>query len=220
IYVESPRAEPAKYCTAFLHFPKSGGSSVKAQLIDSSRNGGSRPPGLITGVRRTTPERRLEIIHTSSVIMGYVEMLRLPLVDSGRSCDYFTMVRDPIDRLVSAFYFCPTDKVIKDNRPEKWCGGAKGQTAPLEDRLMEFAKEKWGNSAYHLLMQSFLCDSRFELCRPDLKRDTTSWPRNIDTVEGWKIMEKIEHLVSTYTAVGILEEWDLSMQLFEAKVTS
>ena len=32
--------------------------------------------GLITGVRRTNAERRLQIIHTSSVIMGYVEMLR------------------------------------------------------------------------------------------------------------------------------------------------
>lgn len=44
---------------------------------------------------------------------------RLPLEDSGRRCDYFTMVRDPIDRLVSAFYFCPDNKVIKDNRPKK-----------------------------------------------------------------------------------------------------
>lgn len=32
--------------------------------------------GLITGVRRTTPEKRLDIIHNSAVIMGYVEMLR------------------------------------------------------------------------------------------------------------------------------------------------
>lgn len=37
----------------------------------------------------------------------------------GRSCEYFTMVREPIDRLVSAFYFCPDNKVIKDNRPKK-----------------------------------------------------------------------------------------------------
>lgn len=44
---------------------------------------------------------------------------RLPLEDFGRRCEYFTMARDPIDRLVSAFYFCPTDKVIKDHRPEK-----------------------------------------------------------------------------------------------------
>lgn len=50
----------------------------------------------------------------------------------------------------------------------QWCGNAKDQSVPLEERLMEFAREKWGNSAYHLMMQSFLCDPRFELCRPGL----------------------------------------------------
>ena len=33
---------------------------------------------------------------------------------------------------------------------------------------MEFAKLKWGNSAYHLMMHAFLCDPRFELCKPEL----------------------------------------------------
>ena len=32
--------------------------------------------GLITGVVRTTPEERLDVVNNSSVIMGYVEMLR------------------------------------------------------------------------------------------------------------------------------------------------
>eukprot|EP00904_Undaria_pinnatifida_P007410 jgi/Undpi1/379/HiC_scaffold_1.g00375.m1 len=220
IYVESPWKEPPKYCTAFLHFPKSGGSTIKNQLIEKSREDRSRPPGLITGVRRSTPEKRLEIVHTSTVIMGYVEMLRLPLEDYNRGCEYFTMLREPIDRLVSAFYFCPDDKVIKDNRPEKWCGDAVGQTAPIEERLMEFAHDLWGNSAFHMLMHSFWCDPRFELCKPELMRDPRTWPRNIDTLEGWQIMDSVKDLLSTYTAVGILEEWDLSMQLFNVKVTS
>ncbi|CAM9187191.1 unnamed protein product, partial [Laminaria digitata] len=215
IYVESPKGQPPQYCTAFLHFPKSGGSSVKNQLIESSHIDGSNLPSLITGVRRTTPEKRLQIVHNSSVIMGYVEMLRLPLEDIGRSCEYFTMVRNPIDRLVSAFYFCPDDKVIKDHRPKKWCGDAPDQPEPLEDRLVEFAKFVWGNSAYHLMMHSFLCDPRFELCKPQHVRDPRHWPKNIDTVEGWTIMEGIKELLATYTAVGILEEWDLSMQLFD-----
>ena len=36
----------------------------------------------------------------------------------GRQCDVFTMMRHPIDRLVSAFYYCPqvNDKQI---RPRK-----------------------------------------------------------------------------------------------------
>ncbi|CAM9970395.1 unnamed protein product [Laminaria digitata] len=37
---------------------------------------------------------------------------------------------------------------------------------------------------------------------------------------GWELLEQIEAILGTYTAVGILEHWDLSMQLFDAKVKS
>eukprot|EP00904_Undaria_pinnatifida_P007399 jgi/Undpi1/378/HiC_scaffold_1.g00374.m1 len=159
---------PTRATIAFHHFPKSGGTSVKNRLIEDSKLEHSRMPGLITGVVRTTAERRLDIINNSSVIMGYVEMLRLPLEDAGRKCDFFTMVRHPIDRLVSAFYFCPADKAIPDNRPEKWCGDADNQKETLHARLVEFSRERWGNTAFRLMMHSFVCDPRFELCRPEL----------------------------------------------------
>lgn len=45
---------------------------------------------------------------------------REPLKDIGRDCEYFTMMRNPIDRLVSAFYYCPTDHDIQ-HRPSKVC---------------------------------------------------------------------------------------------------
>lgn len=32
----------------------------------------------------------------------------------GRDCEFFTMLRDPIERLVSAFYNCPTDNGTQD----------------------------------------------------------------------------------------------------------
>lgn len=31
---------------------------------------------------------------------------REPLRTAGRQCDYFTMMREPVDRLVSAFFYC------------------------------------------------------------------------------------------------------------------
>lgn len=52
------------------------------------------------------------------VISGYVELVRRPLEDSGRMCDYFTVMRHPIDRLVSAFFYCPDHD--PQNRPVKW----------------------------------------------------------------------------------------------------
>ena len=33
--------------------------------------------------------------------------------DLGRECEYFTVMRHPIDRAVSAFYYCPTDHDLR-----------------------------------------------------------------------------------------------------------
>lgn len=61
----------------------------------------------------------LEAINGSNpIISGYTELARRPLEESGRDCDYFTVMRHPIDRLVSAFFYCPPyDPQI---RPKKW----------------------------------------------------------------------------------------------------
>lgn len=53
------------------------------------------------------------------VIAGYVELLRDTVEDSPRNCDFFTILRHPIDRLVSAFFYCPEGDV--QARPKKWC---------------------------------------------------------------------------------------------------
>lgn len=75
-------------------------------------------PGLCT-TGKGYEQSCLEALNGSHpVIEGYVEMLRAPLAGKGRSCDYFTVMRHPIDRLVSAFFYCPDrDKQL---RPRKW----------------------------------------------------------------------------------------------------
>lgn len=47
-------------------------------------------------------------------------MSRYPLQGIGRACEYFTVMRHPIDRLVSAFFYCPKDHDVQD-RPPKVC---------------------------------------------------------------------------------------------------
>lgn len=46
---------------------------------------------------------------------------RNPLDELGRDCKYFTMIRNPVSRLVSAFYYCPEDhdQQLRLNRPLK-----------------------------------------------------------------------------------------------------
>lgn len=43
---------------------------------------------------------------------------RQPLAEAGRECEFFTMMRHPMDRLISAFFYCPYDHDIQE-RPDK-----------------------------------------------------------------------------------------------------
>ncbi|CBJ29219.1 hypothetical protein Esi_0138_0056 [Ectocarpus siliculosus] len=102
-------------------------------------------------------------------------------------------MRHPIDRLLSAFFYCPADGDVQD-RPTKWCGYAN-DPQPVTDRLVEFAEYGWKNKAFRQMTFGLYC------------------PPNA-------FCEQAEGILATYTAVGILEYWDLSMQLFNARVTS
>ena len=41
---------------------------------------------------------------------------RAHLDESGRQCEYFTMMREPIDRLLSAFFYCESSVKARDFR--------------------------------------------------------------------------------------------------------
>lgn len=55
---------------------------------------------------------------SNPVVVGYTELVRGVMVDRGRQCDYFTIMRHPVDRLISAFFYCPErDPQL---RPKEW----------------------------------------------------------------------------------------------------
>ncbi|MEP4804854.1 MAG: hypothetical protein ABJZ69_10615 [Hyphomicrobiales bacterium] len=47
---------------------------------------------------------------------------------------------------------------------EQWCGGSKGEKVSLEDRLVDFAKNKWGNKGFDFLIPAVLCDPVVQIC--------------------------------------------------------
>eukprot|EP00904_Undaria_pinnatifida_P009827 jgi/Undpi1/5975/HiC_scaffold_2.g01249.m1 len=150
-------------------------------------------------------------LSTSSVIASaFGELLRIPLMELGRECDYFTMVRHPIDRLVSAFFYCPTDHDL-GRSPSKWCGGTQEEST-AKPLLMEYAKTHWQNMALNQMVLSTLCPQRFAaFCSENQKigrapGDMTS-PQGLDAIEAAQ-------------AVGIFEHFELSMELFDATVVS
>lgn len=62
------------------------------------------------------------------------ERSRNPLNELGRKCDFFTMMRHPVSRLVSAFYYCPEDhdQQLLLTRPLKVSGLPVARSVPSD----------------------------------------------------------------------------------------
>lgn len=76
------------------------------------------PPGLCVAGRGYEQSCMQVMNGSHSVIAGCVELVRRPMEERGRDCNYFTVMRHPIDRLVSAFFYCPEHD--PQGRPLKW----------------------------------------------------------------------------------------------------
>ncbi|CAN0088367.1 unnamed protein product [Scytosiphon promiscuus] len=212
VYARSNPGEPPQYCTLFNHMVKSGGSSVKGHLDASAQADGVDAPAVCLNGQgqEYTCQAAMQ---NSAVIVGYAELLRYPLQSIGRACEYFTVMRHPIDRLVSAFFYCPEDHDVQ-LRPKKWCGYVD-DPQPVTERLVEFATQDWKNKAFRQMSFGLYCPPMAfcEQAKPGAQQ-------SVQEPGGWDLLQQLEAILASYTAVGILEHWDLSMQLFDARVKS
>eukprot|EP00903_Cladosiphon_okamuranus_P012283 g11519.t1 len=212
LYARSTPGERPEYCTLFNHMVKSGGSTIKDKLEESSLADGVPPPAIcLNGVGQE--QTCVDAMNNSPVIAGYAELLRYPLQGIGRACDYFTVMRHPIDRLVSAFFYCPDDHDPQD-RPRKWCGYVE-DPQPVTERLVDFARHNWKNKAFRQMTFGLYCPPMAfcEQTKPGAQQ-------SVNEPGGWDLLQQIEAILGSYIAVGILEHWDLTMQLFDARVRS
>ncbi|CAN0146142.1 unnamed protein product [Ascophyllum nodosum] len=215
----SPPEGPPAYCTVFNHMVKSGGTTVKDQLFQSSGHEHQRRPGTCsTSIRTPVHDGCLDAMHNASVIVGYGEMMRIGFKRIGRQCDFFTMMRHPIDRLVSAFFYCPESHDVQ-NRPKEYCGDADVDQ-PASERLLEYATNRWKNKAFQQMLASFVCPLwLLDVCEDDPEVERVPLP-DLTTEEGRRAMMRVQATLNTYKAVGIAEHWELSMALFDASVKS
>lgn len=161
---------------------------------------------------------------------GYVEGLRSHLRDR---CDWFTMFRHPIPRLVSAFFYCkevPTDVACASDKVD----------ARVVD-FVTFAKH-WGNFAMrqlalglidvgdvirdrgaignNLRRDGSLKGSGWYMVKVHLERERQSVQR-LGGVQSLPdealhdfLLPTLKMLQNNYTAVGILEHFEESLELF------
>lgn len=226
---------PDDKCWVFTHLNKAGGSTVKSMLknIWGTRyinyGGGEWHRG--DGYSQSVAEDLVHGQKWSVVGGGYVEALRRSNTVESK-CKWFTVFRHPISRLVSAYYFC------------KVSGSCASELldAKLVD-LTTFAKH-WGNYAMRQFVLSFVSiDDVMEYSRTDTVKQT--FPRTVKNpslIPGWyfvklyldnhmqapvddelpdralyTMLQPVQDLLrDQYSAVGILEEYNTTLSIFNA----
>ncbi|CAN0037090.1 unnamed protein product [Scytosiphon promiscuus] len=238
-------ADDSDRCWIFMHLQKSGGSTVKEILTASWgqrffiydnmrwKQGDEFSRGFGIKLASATP--------WNVMAGGYTEALRrVPEVEEG--CQFFTLFRHPIARIVSAYYYC---KVLP---LDKACASEVVQATDVD--LLGFAKH-WGNFAVRQFALSFVPsdDVQAYIRTPEARAlhdvdlaTTSGWfqlkaylERPLEEVESgeaaegqratqeqlpgsrlFDMLQPAQELITNGYTVGVLEEWNTTLALFDS----
>ena len=229
-------SEPvAGECWIFTHLNKAGGSTVKSMLKNMwgpqyyNYGGGQWNRGDIFS--QSVMEDLVHGQNLNVVGGGYVEALRRSS-DVDSQCKWFTVFRHPISRLVSAYYFCKVSRSCASQLLD----------AKYVD-LVTFAKH-WGNYAVRQFVLSFVSiDHVLEYSKTDaVKQRMPQTVKSPSAIPGWffvklyledhtqapineglpdgalhTMLQPVQDLLrDKYSAVGILEEYNTTLSVFNA----
>lgn len=222
-------------CWVFAHLNKAGGSTVKSMLKDMwgpryfTYGGAQWNNGDMFS--QSVAEDLVHGQNLSVVGGGYVEALRRSS-DVDSQCKWFTVFRHPISRLVSAYYFC---KVSRS------CASQLLDAKNVD--ITTFAKH-WGNYAVRQFVLSFVSiDHVLEYSKTDaVKQMLPETVKRPGVIPGWffvklylenhtlapinkvlpdgalyAMLQPVQDLLrDNYSAVGILEEYNTTLSVFNA----
>ncbi|CAN0213077.1 unnamed protein product [Ascophyllum nodosum] len=218
----APRQEVgADSCWVYTHMNKSGGTTVK-RLLRPCLDDNSISYGLYDNPqwKRGLDFLQNDILKRDLKMIwgGYTEGIR-PYGMS--NCKWFTVFRHPVNRLVSAYFYCKT------NGHDALCGS---QALPANSTDLTTFAQHWSNFglrqyALAYVQPDAVLSSRFATREPDhpawylLKRflDGPNHPggTRVPDVAMRSLLEPAEKLLGEqYAAIGILEEWENSLELF------
>ncbi|CAM9713079.1 unnamed protein product [Laminaria digitata] len=227
-------------CWIFMHLQKCGGSTVKGILEERF------PPRYAIydsvqwkqggGYLQSYGQNLVGGGSWNVIAGGYPEALRrVSAVDE--KCQWFTLFRHPISRMVSAYYYCqelPLDTA---------CASEILNARDVD--LVTFAKH-WGNFAMRQFALSLVpVDDVLEYSRTDAARDRLPPGfEGIEKVAGWyllkmylddqagtseyveipdvamyEMLQPVQDLLRDRYTVGILEEFDTTLSLFDVALS-
>lgn len=226
-----------KQCWIFTHLQKCGGTTIKNimeeswgsrfMIYDSARW------KLGDGFMQAFGDKLAEGNEWDALSGGYPEALRhSPAVR--KKCAWFTLFRHPTSRMVSAFYYC---KALPDD-----VACASEILNANDADLLTFAKH-WGNFALRQFALNLVSsDEVMAFSKTDTAKAKLPGIKNVADVPGWyllkiyqeeqaalsgfldepdhvmyEMLQPVQDLLrDDYAAVGILEEFNTTLSLFDA----
>lgn len=188
---------------SFLHNPKSGGTSVKDCMLSLGKAMNKNEPVVVA--TSTVAEVRENLLnHMTSPSDYYMGDAVLGICDyvEGRPCSYFTMVREPYERMVSHYYFCK--------------GG--GPSWPqCDNSLEEFALSLCSVFFRQLTVRVFCAATGTYNNTYQCERKISSIDHfQRDPAERAAILNYfLENLDKIFTVIGLTEEFETSLKIFE-----
>lgn len=188
---------------SFLHYPKGGGSTIKNCIRNIASKAGKPDPVLVFAKNNVhTKEQILNgELESAELFMGTHAFGLCDYLHPKR-CGYFTILRDPYDRMVSHYYFC------KD-------GGES--SAPCQHSIEVFALETKSiffrqlTSAFSTCEQNprfkRLCASKVHTYEELLQSNSKNLEMTLNYLE--------RKLVDMFAVVGILEEFETTLGLMQ-----
>ncbi|XP_071820334.1 uncharacterized protein [Apostichopus japonicus] len=191
---------------AFVHNPKSGGTTVKDCMLQMSTQLGQRHPLLLTTANRhkiqadfmnglLNAEDHRMLVGTSSFGIG--ESF------STRKCSYFTIVREPYDRMISHYFFCQN-------------GGETGR--PCHNKTIEEYAIQTGSILFHQMAVRITCRCQDD-CN-DLSLHPWTCKRDHKMVNLLQSRKEIidllqQHLETDFAIIGLTEEFDITLRILQ-----
>ena len=237
---EAATASSSDKCWVFVHLQKSGGTTLRGILqsrwgygyaLYHSRHW-TRGAIFLQSFGQQLASGSWNVIAG-----GYTEALRRSR-SAADKCQWFTQFRHPIPRLVSAYYYC--------KRAKKDPACASEVVNANEVDLEMFAKH-WGNFALRQFALSAVnVTDVMEYAKTDAAREQL--PRstmNVSSVPGWYLLKmyQVSHVAlserekipdaalydmlqpvqnllrDNYTAIGILEDFDTTLSLYDVALS-
>ena len=211
-------------CWIYNHMPKAGGTTIIGMMTNTW---GDRVAHWGSGNWKLGEERMDRFAEyfmdefeqgTKNMIVGET-IEALERTSLGNKCQKFTVFREPVSRMVSAYYYC------KKYQHDELCGTKTLNARDVD--LLTFAKH-WGNFSMRQFVLSFISPDIILKYTDHFGPEMDPWYKikeymesigsNVDPIpefELFQYLQPVEDIIRESYVVGLMEDFNSTMSLFD-----